>query len=132
MLRSLLVASAILGAGLALHARQDEEKPLAVHAALYTRGAQWLAGKSLFEQPKVREHIEHNRGLGERLIGAAPFAKDYQDPNDPAIGLVLLLAESAEAAAEWAEADPMVAAGVMDVRVHRWNVESVRAFTPRR
>lgn len=135
VLRSLLVGCLALmtrGTSIAVRAHQDVEKPRAVYAALYSRGSQWLVGKSPFEQPKVQEHIEHNQGLGERLIGAAPFAKDYQDPNDPAIGLVLLLAESSDAASEWAEADPIVAAKVMDVRVYRWNVDFVRPFKPPR
>ena len=133
--RSLLVgclAFLALGASAAFRARQDEEKPQAVYAALYSRGSAWDAEKSLLEQPKVQEHIEHNRSLGERLLGAAPFTKDDQAPNDPAIGLVLLLAETADEASSWAEADPIVTANVMDVRVYRWNVEFVRPFPTKR
>lgn len=133
LVRSLLVgclALLVLGTSAAFRARQDEEKPRAVYAALYSKGSAWDAEKSLLEQTKVQEHIEHNRSLGERLLGAAPFTKD--DPNDPAIGLVLLLAETADEASSWAQADPIVAAKVMDVRVYRWNVEFVRPFPTKR
>lgn len=122
----------LLTTGTLLAARARQAEPLAVHAALFSRGEHWVPGKSPFEQPGIQEHIRHNRELAERLVGAAPFEKDYQDPNDPTIGLVLLLAKDAAAAEEWAEADPVVQSGVMDVRVYRWNVDEVRSFVPKR
>ncbi len=110
----------------------QQEKPKQVFAALYSRGSAWVEGKSPFEQQAIPEHVQHIQGLGERLIGAAPFDKDHADPEDRTVGLVVFFADDEADAREWAEADPSVEAKVMEAKVYSWPVEWVRAVDPRR
>jgi hypothetical protein len=113
-------------------AAQDAPAPSGVYAALYSRGAKWAAGKPTFEQQEIADHVRHHAGLGERRLGAAPFAKDHEDATDPLVGMVIFIAATEAEATDWAVSDPAVVAETLDVRVHPWQVDALRPFPLRR
>jgi hypothetical protein len=64
-------------------------------AAIYSKGTAWTDDQKAFQHPSIQQHMQHFRSLGDRLLGAAPFSLD---PSDRAVRMVLLLADSLEAA----------------------------------
>lgn len=99
--------------------------PPQVFAAIYSRGPVWTDDATAFAHPSLKAHVQHFQNLGDRLLGAAPFALDASDPT---VGMVRLLADSETAAREWGNVDPAVVANLMKVKVHRWRVSSLRPF----
>ncbi len=108
---------------------QETKEAAPVFAAVYSRGPAWIEGKPLFEQPRIREHVQHFESLGDRLIGAAPFSPD---PSDRAVGMVLLVAENEETARTWANADPAAVGKVMEVKLYPWRISRLRGCFERK
>jgi uncharacterized protein YciI len=98
---------------------------LQVFAVIYSRGPAWTDDAKAFAHPAIKEHIGYFTSLGDRLIAASPFVPDAKDPT---VGMVLMLAESAETANAWADADPAIKAQVMTNKAYRWRVSSIREF----
>jgi uncharacterized protein YciI len=98
---------------------------LQVFAVIYSRGPAWTDDAKAFAHPAVKEHLGYFTSLGDRLIAASPFALDARDPT---VGMVLMLAESADAANAWADADPAIKAQVMTNKAYRWRVSSIREY----
>jgi hypothetical protein len=111
--------------GLASRPAGQTTSPRMVFAAIYSKGTAWTDDQHAFQHPSIQQHIQHFRSLGDRLLGAAPFGLD---PSDRAVGMVLLLADSPEAARAWGAADPAVVANVMVVKVYRWRVDTLRGL----
>lgn len=113
----------------------QERDSLQVFAVIYSRGPAWIESWGAFEQPAVHEHIMppavhehimHLENLGDRLIAAAPFEVPS---GDLTVGISVLRAESQQAAQRWAESDPAVRNGVMTVKVYRWRVSRIAAWS---
>jgi uncharacterized protein YciI len=98
---------------------------LQVFAVIYSRGPGWTDDAKAFAHPAVKEHVGYFTSLGDRLIAASPFALDAKDAT---VGMVLMLAESADAANAWASADPAIKAQVMTNKAYRWRVSSIREY----
>jgi uncharacterized protein YciI len=84
-------------------------------AVLYERGAHWLPGRPLSEQP-LRPHVEYLLRLHEtgQLIMGGPFA-------DQSGGLVILsVTDTAEAERLIAD-DPAVVDGILKATIRAWN-----------
>jgi len=91
----------------------------------YRKGPRYDAGRRLFDQVGVREHVAHFEALGADLLGAAPV----RPRDDGVLGYVLRRAASAAEAEAWLQADPAVAAQTMTGVVREWGVESLSAYT---
>jgi uncharacterized protein YciI len=80
-------------------------------------GPAWLAGRTLFEQPGVSEHVEHYRGLLE--AGKLAFGGPHLDADGGGMMVAAAGVEEAEIDA-FAQADPAVRSGVLVARVRPW------------
>lgn len=82
----------------------------------YRRGAAWVDGRSVFEQP-LQEHLAYMKSLNERniLILGGPFTDD-------AGGMIIVKATALEEANELFAKDPAVRTGVMTAEAHPWKV----------
>lgn len=96
-----------------------------VFVALYERGPAFASGKDVPEQPHFREHVEHLRSRGERIIAGGPFPVS---DGDAAVGMVIFQAANRQGAEEWIAKDPGVTAGVFKVTVRQWRVQAIRGF----
>ena len=123
-LRSLVSFVALLSAAATVPAAQSSPAPQ-LYAVIYSRGSAWTSDAAAFAHPALKEHVRHFEALGDRLVGAAPFALDAAEPT---VGMVLMLSESADAARAWASADPSVTAQVMTTKVLRWRVSALRPY----
>ena len=86
---------------------------------IHRPGLNWIAGKSMFEQPGLSEHIAHYRGLLEagKLLAGGPFLDGF------AAGMMIPQAEQSESEiTEFAAADPAVRSGLLVAEVHKWLV----------
>lgn len=93
--------------------------------AWYDRGPAWVEGKTLADQPYLREHIEHFKALADQLIAAGPIQPLEGDRLD---GLILFTAPDLAAAQDWLNHDPFVVNRVTSARVVRWMARSVRPW----
>ena len=96
-----------------------------VFAAIYERGPAYQKGKTIFQQPAMKEHIAHHEALGERLIAAGPLKAL---PGDKVVGIIVFEAESEEAAEQWLGKDPAVVGKVLNASVRQWGVSSIRGY----
>jgi uncharacterized protein YciI len=84
---------------------------------LHSPGPKWLAGKTLFEQPGVREHIEHYR----KLLEAGKLALGGPHVDDKAGGMMIPTAGvSEEETIRYAAEDPAVKSGLLKAEVRPW------------
>lgn len=82
----------------------------------YSRGAAWLEGRTVFEQP-LQDHLLYMRRLaadGSLLLGG-PFTDDRG-------GLVVVRAEGIDEAQAILQADPAVRDRVMVAEAHPWKL----------
>lgn len=80
-------------------------------------GPAWIAGKSPFEQPGIQAHIDHYRQLHAqgKLVLGGPFV------DASAGGMMVPEAGLAEQEiVDFAQADPAVRSGLLQVEVRRW------------
>jgi len=86
---------------------------------IHRPGPQWVAGRTMFEQPGLREHVEHYRGLLDagKLLAGGPFLDAF------AAGMMIPSAGQSETEMrEFAAADPAVKSGLLVAEVHEWLV----------
>ena len=84
---------------------------------IHTPGPKWIAGKSLFEQPGVREHVEHYR----TLLEAGKLALGGPHLDGKAGGMMIPAAGVSEAEiAAFAAQDPAVRSGLLLAEVRPW------------
>ena len=97
-----------------------------IYVALYERGPEWIAGKSVREFPNFDAHLTHLRAIETQLLGAGPFAGA---PDEPAVGMIIFLAATDEDARKLAESDPFVQAKYTRVaKLLRWNIGKLKAW----
>jgi uncharacterized protein YciI len=92
-----------------------EVETLPLFAVEVRVGPKWDPSKKPHEQALFREHsanLKVLREAGHLVVGAR-----YSD-----VGLVILAAESEEAARAMIDADPSIAAGTFTYRIHPFNV----------
>lgn len=86
---------------------------------LHTPGPQWVPGKTLFEQPGVREHVEHYR----KLLEAGKLAMGGPHLDGKAGGMMIPMAGvSEEEITRHAAEDPAVKGGLLLAEVRPWLV----------
>jgi hypothetical protein len=75
---------------------------------VYEPGPNWVEGKSIFEQPGIRDHAAYHQGLWRegKVVRSGPFT----DGNG---GATVLVAPSPEEAQKLIDADPAIKSGVM-------------------
>jgi uncharacterized protein YciI len=90
---------------------------------LYSRGPQWMADKSVFEQA-LAPHVEYMKGLARAgtLLAAGPFLDDTG-------GLAIVSAESLDAARALFLKDPAVESRVMAADVRPWKPLHPKEFS---
>ena len=87
------------------------------YVVIHSPGAQWVAGKPMFEQPGLDLHLAHFRQLLEqgKLMAGGPFL-------DGSVGGMMVpepgLGE--QEITEFALADPAVKSGLLNVVVRPW------------
>lgn len=96
-----------------------------VFAVIYERGSRYQKDKTIFHQPTIKEHVAHHEALGDKLIAAGPLKAL---PEDKTVGIIVLKAESEEAARQWLEKDPAVVGKVFNAAVRQWGASSIREF----
>ena len=82
-------------------------------------------GSLPLRQEKRPEHLEHLKSLGDRLVLAGPFTED--DGVTMNGSLVIIEAETHEAAQALAEKDPFFVHGVfesIEIRPWKWTVNN--------
>ena len=83
----------------------------------HTPGPQWLAGKTLFDQPGVMEHVGHYR----KLLEAGKLALGGPHLDATGGGLMISAAGATEAEiSAFAAEDPAVKSGVLLFEVRPW------------
>jgi uncharacterized protein YciI len=80
-------------------------------------GSKWLAGKTLFDQPGVMEHVAHYRKLLE--VGKLAFGGPHLDAKGGGMMIPSPGVSEAEISAFAAE-DPAVKSGVLNFEVRPW------------
>jgi hypothetical protein len=94
---------------------------------IHRPGPRWEAGKPVFEQPGLGEHIDHYRQwlLQGKLAAGGPFLD-----GQPAAGMMIPQPGLGEAEVRaFAAADPAVQSGLLMAEVHRWLV-GMKAAAP--
>ncbi len=89
------------------------------YVIIHRPGPQWVAGKSMFEQPGLEHHLAHYRHLHDagKLLAGGPFLDGY------AAGMMIPEPGLSEhVIVEIAQADPAVLAGLLIAEVHPWLV----------
>jgi uncharacterized protein YciI len=84
---------------------------------LHSPGPKWLAGKTLFDQPGVREHVEHYKKLleaGKLSLGGPHLDGKGGGMMIPAAGV------TEDEIIKYAAADPAVKSGVLVAEVRPW------------
>lgn len=87
------------------------------HVVFHRPGPQWLAGKSMFEQPGLQQHVEHYRKLlelGKLSLGGPHIDSHGGGMMIPATGVIE--AEGLRFAAE----GPAVMSGLLLAEVRPW------------
>jgi uncharacterized protein YciI len=88
------------------------------YVVIYRKGPAFDVKKKPTEQEGIKGHVAYFQKLGENLVGASPFFNAAED--DPAKGMIIIKAESLEAAQKWAEQDPTVIAKTGIATVYLW------------
>jgi uncharacterized protein YciI len=84
---------------------------------MHSPGPKWLPGKTLFEQPGVREHVEHYR----RFLDAGKLALGGPHLDEKGGGMMIPVVGVSEAEiTKYAAEDPAVKSGVLLVSVRPW------------
>jgi hypothetical protein len=83
-------------------------------AILYDRGANWIEGRRLKDQP-LREHLDYLLGLHK--TGKVTMGGPYADETG---GLVLVTAGDIDEAERIAANDPAVVAGTLKAQAKAW------------
>jgi uncharacterized protein YciI len=84
---------------------------------LHTPGPKWLAGKTLFEQPGVREHVEHYR----KFLEAGKLAQGGPHMDGKGGGMMIPAAGVTEQeVSKYAADDPAVKSGLLLAEVRPW------------
>jgi uncharacterized protein YciI len=90
---------------------------------LHSPGPQWQPGKNLFEQPGVREHVEHYR----KLLVAGKLALGGPHLDERGGGMMIPAAGVSEAEIrQFAADDPAVKSGLLRFDVRPWFVGMAR------
>ena len=86
------------------------------YVVLYTRGENWVEGKSVYEQ-KLMDHGNFMAGLLKdgKLVISGPFT-------DSTGGMLVMKAENKEEVAKLIETDPGVTNGVFKAEIKEWHV----------
>ena len=82
-------------------------------------GPNWVAGKSMFEQPGLADHIAHYRRLHDagKLLAGGPFLDGF------AAGMMVPEpGQSEDEIRSFAQDDPAVRGGLLVAEVHAWLV----------
>lgn len=87
------------------------------YVVIHTPGPGWLPGRSLFEQPGVKEHVAHYRKLLD--AGKLSLGGPYLDSQGGGMMIPAQGVSQAEIAAFAAE-DPAVKSGLLLVEVRPW------------
>jgi uncharacterized protein YciI len=86
---------------------------------VHTPGPKWLPGKTLFEQPGVREHVAHY----QKLLEAGKLAQGGPHMDSKGGGMMIPAAGvSEEEITQYAAEDPAVKSGVLIAEVRPWLV----------
>ena len=87
-----------------------------IFAVCYSRGPNWVKGKSVFEQP-LQAHLAYMKAphAQGRLLLGGPFLNDEG-------GLVVVRVAGIDEANQIASDDPAIRAGVMMTRAHPWKL----------
>jgi uncharacterized protein YciI len=84
---------------------------------IHSPGPKWLPGKTLFEQPGVREHVEHYR----KFLEAGKLALGGPHLDSKAGGMMIPSASvSEDEVARYAADDPAVKSGLLLAEVRPW------------
>jgi hypothetical protein len=84
---------------------------------LHTPGPKWLPGKTLFEQPGVRERVEHYR----KFLEAGKLAQGGPHVDSKGGGMMIPSAGvTEEEVSKYAAEDPAVKSGVLLAEVRPW------------
>ncbi len=87
------------------------------YIVLHSPGPKWLPGKTLFEQPGVREHVEHYR----KFLEAGKLALGGPHLDGKAGGMMIpSTGVSEEEVAKYAAEDPAVKSGVLLAEIRPW------------
>mgnify|MGYP001255330979 CR=1 FL=1 len=89
------------------------------YVVIHSAGPRWEPGKSFFQQPGLELHIAHYRQLLEqgKLLAGGPF------PQGPAGGMMIPEpGVSEQEITEFANADPAVKSGLLNVEIRPWLV----------
>ncbi len=113
MLHRILIT--LLALAVSTIALADEAGTTHLYIVHFETGAEWDAALTPGEQPGFKEHSANLNRL--RKAGTIVFGARYGE-----LGLIVLKAESLDAATELMQADPGVTAGIFDVRVETLNV----------
>jgi uncharacterized protein YciI len=98
---------------------KKEAKPMkdVRFVVLHTPGPNWIPGKTLFDQPGVREHVEHYKKFleaGKLALGGPHLDGKAGGMMVPAPGV------SEDEIAKYAALDPAVKSGVLLFEVRPW------------
>jgi uncharacterized protein YciI len=93
----------------------ERKGPPTIYAVRFNTGPKWVAGKSPFEQPGIREHIANMNAWAEKKVMwfGGPFL-------DGTGGLCGIRAKDLEEAKKLADDDPCVKSGLFVPEVHPW------------
>lgn len=119
------VFSGTLASSSVTSSTSEQDHELKVFVAIYERGPAYQADKGLFQQPSVREHIQHHEALGERLIAAGPLRTHQEDRS---VGIVVFMEKSESDAQQWLHSDPAIVTQVLRANVRQWGVSRVRGY----
>jgi uncharacterized protein YciI len=89
------------------------------YVVFHTPGPAWVAGRSLFEQPGIREHIAHYRtwfDAGKLLLGGPHTDGQSGGMMIPKLGI------PEDEVRRFAEADPAVRNGLLKVTIRPWMI----------
>lgn len=101
---------------------EPEHKLIQFHMALLKRGPKWSATEDADSKRLQDQHVEYMTSLLDS--GKAIIAGPLTDGGEIG-GVFVFRASSPEEAKAWAEADPMVAAGVRIAEMHPWWSEDI-------
>lgn len=118
----LVVSPAVLSQEKKETKTEPEHKLVQFHMALLKRGPKWSATQDANSKRLQDQHVEYVTSLLDS--GKAIIAGPLTDDGDIG-GVFVFRAASAEEAKAWAEADPMVAAGVRIAEMHPWWSEDI-------
>jgi uncharacterized protein YciI len=86
---------------------------------LHAPGPKWIAGKTLFDQPGVREHVEHYRKFLD--AGKLAFGGPHMDSKGGGM-MIPTAGVTEDEITKYASEDPAVKSGVLLVEIRPWLV----------